>query len=173
MIQPPFMVKKGHRCDFLVIGAGIAGASIAYRLSGQGKVLLLEMEGQPGYHSTGRSAALFAESYGNRVIRALTKVSGEFFRNPPAGFADHPLVLPRGVLMLAREDQLEKLQIFFQEIQELCPTVKWLEQQETLEMVSSLRKDYLASAVLEPESQDIEVDVLHQGFLRGIRNSGG
>ncbi|MBI13974.1 MAG: FAD-dependent oxidoreductase [Deltaproteobacteria bacterium] len=167
------MVKKGHRCDFLVIGAGIAGASIAYRLSGQGKVLLLEMEEQPGYHSTGRSAALFAESYGNRVIRALTTVSGEFFRNPPAGFADHPLILPRGVLMLAREDQLEKLQIFFHEIQELCPTVKWLEQQETLELVSSLRKDYFASAVLEPESQDIDVDVLHQGFLRGIRNSGG
>ena len=100
------MVKTGQRCDFLVIGAGIAGASIAYRLSGQGQVLLLEMEEQPGYHSTGRSAALFAKSYDNRVIRALTKASGEFFRNPPAGFADHPLVLPRGVLMLAREDHV-------------------------------------------------------------------
>ena len=78
------MVKKVHQCDFLVIGAGIAGVSIAYRLSGQGKVLLLEMEEQPGYHSTGRSAALFAKSYGNRVIRALTTASGEFFNNPPA-----------------------------------------------------------------------------------------
>ena len=48
--------------DFLIVGAGIAGASVAYHLAAHGKVLLLEMEEQPGYHSTGRSAALYAES---------------------------------------------------------------------------------------------------------------
>ena len=110
------MVKKGHRCDFLVIGAGIAGASIAYRLSGQGPGPIVGDGGATWISFNGSFCSFFSESYGNRVIRALTTVSGEFFRNSPAGFADHPLILPRGVLMLAREDQLEKLQIFYHKI---------------------------------------------------------
>ena len=73
-----------QKTDFLIVGAGIAGASVAYHLAAHGKVLLLEIEEQPGYHSTGRSAALYAESYGNRTIRALTKASGDFIKNPPS-----------------------------------------------------------------------------------------
>ena len=88
----------------MIVGADIPGASVAYHLAAHGKVLLLEMEENPGYHSTGRSAALYAESYGNRTIRALTTASGDFFKNPPSGFTEHPLINPRGVLMLAREN---------------------------------------------------------------------
>ena len=113
-----------QKTDFLIVGAGIAGASVAYHLASHGKVLLLEMEEQPGYHSTGRSAALYAESYGNRTIRALTTASGDFFKNPPSGFSEHPLINPRGVLMLAREDQLKNLEQFYYETQELCPNVQ-------------------------------------------------
>jgi len=60
--------------DFIVIGAGIAGASAAYALAEHGRVLVLERESQPGYHTTGRSAALFTENYGNRTIRRLERV---------------------------------------------------------------------------------------------------
>lgn len=64
--------------DFAVVGAGIAGASAAYRLAPHASVALLEREGQPGYHSTGRSAAMFMESYGTPAIRALTRASRAF-----------------------------------------------------------------------------------------------
>ena len=67
-----------ERLDFVVIGAGIAGASAAYRLVQHGKTALLDMEAQPGYHSTGRSAAQFTELYGNRPIRALVRLSKDF-----------------------------------------------------------------------------------------------
>ena len=60
------------RYDFIVVGAGIAGASLAYQLAPHARVALLERESQPGYHSTGRSAALFLETYGTPMIRALT-----------------------------------------------------------------------------------------------------
>ena len=85
-----------EEADFLVVGAGIAGASVGYWLARNAKVIVLERESQPGYHSTGRSAALFSETYGNFAIRAITVSSGDFFDSPPPGFADHALVSPRG-----------------------------------------------------------------------------
>ena len=91
--------------DYLVIGAGIAGASVAYWLAPHGRVVLLERESQPGYHSTGRSAALFMESYGPVQVRALTMASRSFLANPPAGFAEHPLLTPRGAMMVAAPGQ--------------------------------------------------------------------
>lgn len=92
-------------CDFLIIGGGIAGASAAYEPS-RGRVVLLEREAQPGYHSTGRSAALYTETYGNAVIRALTVGSRPFYDAAVAsGFAEHPVLTPRGVVLVGRNDQ--------------------------------------------------------------------
>src|ERR1700733_16276021 len=89
-------------CDFLVCGAGIAGASIAAELAGGASVVVAEREDVAGYHTTGRSAALYVASYGNAAIRALTAASRAFFDASPAGFADHPLLTPRGGLHVGR-----------------------------------------------------------------------
>jgi len=97
------------RADVLVIGAGMAGASIASELSRDRRVVLLEMEEQAGYHTTGRSAAVFAEGYGNRIVRALTRASRPFLERPPAGFVDHALLVPRGWMFVGRTDQLALL----------------------------------------------------------------
>ena len=99
----------GHQADFLVVGGGIAGASLGYWLARHGRVILLEREAQPGYHSTGRSAALFAESYGPRQVRALTLASRAFFDRPPEGFAEVPILSPRGALLVATPQQAELL----------------------------------------------------------------
>ena len=96
--------------DVAVIGAGIAGASLAYRLAGERSVLLLERESQPGYHATGRSAAMFMESYGPPAVRALTRASRAFYEHPPSGFGEAPLLTPRGVLYLATHGQEGLLQ---------------------------------------------------------------
>lgn len=95
--------------DVIVVGAGIAGASIGYFLSRRARVLLLERESQPGYHTTGRSAALFAESYGTPQVRALTLASRAFFEGPPDGFADHPLLGDRGALFVGTSEQKDEL----------------------------------------------------------------
>jgi glycine/D-amino acid oxidase-like deaminating enzyme len=95
--------------DFIVIGAGIAGASIAAHLAQRGRVLLLEGETQPGYHTTGRSAALYSTIYGNAPVRALSRASREFLFAPPPGFADAPLVHPRPTLFFAGQGQLALL----------------------------------------------------------------
>ena len=74
--------------DAIVIGAGIAGTSVAYFLSNHAKVVVLERESQAGLHSTGRSAALFSETYGSSQVRTLTRASRSFFERPPRGFVE-------------------------------------------------------------------------------------
>src|SRR5689334_10065235 len=92
-------------CDVAIIGAGIAGASLGWRLAGQCSVLVLERETQPGYHSTGRSAALFMETYGPPAVRALTRASRAFYEQPPEGFTTDPIISPRGVMYVATPGQ--------------------------------------------------------------------
>ena len=91
--------------DFVVIGAGMAGASVAYRLAPNASVVLCERESQPGYHTTGRSAAMFMESYGPPGVRALTRASRTFYESPPLEFFDQKLLKPRGAVYVARMDQ--------------------------------------------------------------------
>ncbi len=161
------------RYDFAIIGAGIAGASAGYELTAAGSTLLLERETQPGYHSTGRSAALFTETYGNGVIRALAVASRRFLETPPPGFADHPLLAPRGVLMIARADQRRSFELALGEARRIAPAVRPVDRAGALGLCSILRPDYLDRAFLEPDARDMDVHAIHQGFLRGFRTRGG
>src|SRR5215472_18528976 len=103
-------------CDFLVIGAGIAGASIACELARDAKVMIAEQEERAGYHTSGRSAAMYIRSYGAPPVRALTAASRAFFDHPPGEFADYPLLNPRACLTIAREDQSAALDALAEEI---------------------------------------------------------
>ena len=91
--------------DIIVIGAGIAGASIAAHLAETKRVLILEMEDRPGFHTTGRSAATFEPNYGPPPMLAFTRASNAFFENPPRGFTDGPLLVPRSSLFFEAEGQ--------------------------------------------------------------------
>ncbi len=159
--------------DIVIIGGGVAGAAAGFALASRRRVVLLERENQPGYHSTGRSAALFTEAYGNRAIRALTRASRAFFMAPPAGFAEHPLLTPRGTMIIARADQRERFEQSFADAHALVPTVRRITAEEALRLVPVLRPDYVAHAHLEPEAMDIDVHAVHRGYLRGITAHGG
>ena len=159
-------------CDFLVIGAGIAGASAAWALAEHGSVVVLERETSAGYHTTGRSAAQFLESYGNLSTRCLTRGGRPFFESPPDGFTDMPLLSPRAAMFFAREDQLDTLHALHATVSALTPEVALIDAKEACEFVPAMRIDYVAEAMLEPDSMDIDVNALHQGFLRGARRRG-
>ena len=159
--------------DFAIIGAGIAGASVAWQLAGQASVLLLERESQPGYHTTGRSAALFMETYGTPQIRALTRASRAFFEQPPPGFCDSPILSPRGVLFVAAPDQLDQLESTWQELHVHSPSLQRLSPAEMLERAPCLRLEALGGGLAESGAADMDVHGLHQGYLRGLRQRGG
>ena len=162
-----------HQADFLILGGGIAGASVGFFLAPHGPTVLLERESQPGYHSTGRSAALFLESYGTPQVRALTRASRAFFESPPAGFAEHPLLGPRGSLMVAAPGQEEELQAHWDLLRAMAPDARRLDPQEALDLVPVLRRERLIGGVLEPGAMDMDVHAIHQGYLRGLRRAGG
>jgi D-arginine dehydrogenase len=159
--------------DIAVIGAGIAGASLASLLAPYRSVLLLERESQPGYHSTGRSAAMFMESYGPPAVRALTRASRSFYTSPPAGFADHPLLTPRGTLYLAAPGQEQALARAYAHLAASCPGLQQLGRDECLERVACLRPQRVLGAMLDVASMDIDVHGLHQGYLKRLRQHGG
>lgn len=161
------------KSDYLIIGAGIAGASIAYWLGPHARVTMLERESQPGYHSTGRSAALFMESYGPPQVRALTCASRAFLENPPAGFSDHPILSPRGAMMVAAHGQQEMLDEQDAIVRSVSALAQRLDAAGACGLVPVLRREQVLGAVYEPDASDIDVHSLHQGYLRGFRAAGG
>src|SRR5882757_10453920 len=132
--------------DFIVIGAGIAGVSIAYELARSGCVCLIEGESRPGFHSTSRSAALFAPSYGGREIRAITRASRAFFDRPPPGFCEHPLLTVRNCLYIARADQGDRLDQMVEDIRASGGSVALVGKAQAMALVPLLRDSYLTKA---------------------------
>ncbi len=159
--------------DFLVIGGGIAAASIGASLAGRGRVVLLERESQPGYHSTGRSAALFMESYGTPQVRALTMASRAFLQHPPEGFAAAPVLSPRGVLMVGAVGQEAELDSHWQVLRSVTDDARRLSADEACKVVPVLRRGLVAGGLYEPGALDIDVHALHHGYLRQLRRQGG
>jgi D-arginine dehydrogenase len=159
--------------DVAIVGAGIAGASLAYRLAPQRRVVLLERESQPGYHSTGRSAAMFMESYGPPMVRALTRASRAFYLQPPAGFTEQPILAPRGALYVAEPGQADLLQAMREELLATGCEVETLDAAATLAKAPCLRPDRVLGALFDADARDVDVAALHQGFLRGMRRAGG
>jgi D-arginine dehydrogenase len=159
-------------CDVLVVGAGIAGASIAAELAAHASLVVAEREDVAGYHTTGRSAALYIASYGNASIRALTAASRAFFDAPPEGFAEHPLLTPRGCLHIANTAQLPRLKALFTELSATGVPVERLDAAAVLARVSVLRPEAIAGGVYEPSAADIDVAALHAGYLRQARARG-
>lgn len=158
--------------DFLVIGGGISGASAAYELAETGTVLVLEGETSLGYHSTGRSAALFTRNYGGAVVRRINALSAPFFAAPPDGFCDGPLLSPRGALTVADDASLDQMPELLR-LSEPGEEIVAIPPSEALAMAPYLRPERIAAAIFEANVADIDVAGLHQGYLKGLARRGG
>ena len=165
------MAGTATHFDVIVLGAGMAGASVAAELAPHRRVLLLELEDQPGRHTTGRSAAMFFESYGNATVRGLTRASRAFLEQPPEGFADVPLMSPRAALFVAGPEAAPRLQDMLGSFQE-GTGLKPLPREEALRQVPILRPEAVAAAALDDSGRDMEVAAILQGYLRLLRRAG-
>ncbi|MGH6859166.1 MAG: NAD(P)/FAD-dependent oxidoreductase [Phyllobacterium sp.] len=148
--------------DVLVIGAGIAGAGVAAQLADTHSVAIIERESQPGYHSTGRSAAIFIPNYGNDVIRGLNRASAPMFEQRDLDLFPQPLLTPRGSLTVADDAGVEACETFVRN----GTGVVAIDVDHAISLVPILSRDYVKAAAFQEEAQDIDVNALHQGWLR-------
>jgi D-arginine dehydrogenase len=150
--------------DIAVVGAGMAGASIAAELAPHARVLLLEGEDRPGYHATGRSAAFWEECYGGPEVVPLTLASGPFLR-------EHGMLSPRGALYIGRHRDETAIDGFMQRFAPSGVTIRRLGRTELEARIPGIRPDW-AHAVDEPACADIDVAALHQLYLARAREAG-
>ena len=155
--------------DFIVIGAGIAGASVAAHLAAKASVLILEMEERPGYHTTGRSAAAYEPNYGPRPFWALTLSGLAFYKNPPADFSDRPIFSRRGTLVIEAKGQEE----FSQHFLKPGANLREVSVDEMLALIPVLRRDYANRGFYDDGTGDLDVDLLHRGYLKWFKQRGG
>ncbi|MDQ7247351.1 NAD(P)/FAD-dependent oxidoreductase [Dongia sedimenti] len=159
-------------CDFLVIGAGVSGAAAASELAALGSTILLEMEDQPGYHSSGRSAALYTPNYGPAMVREICQAAGAFFDAPPPGFAEHPLLTPRGALTLGIDDPEGAIDALLKDAPPAHP-IEEISLERAIELCPLIRPGVFRRAIYEPGVRDMDAAAIHQGYLRGFKARDG
>ena len=149
--------------DVIIVGGGIAGASLGAQIAAKRRTLILEAEDQCGYHATGRSAAFYLESYGGPDVAKLTLASQHFLAEPPKEFSDRGFLRVRGDLHLTRD-----------ELPELPATVesRVVERPELERLIPGVKPQW-QRALFEPTCADIDVAGLHGAYLRKFKRSGG
>jgi D-arginine dehydrogenase len=158
-----------EQCDFLVVGAGIAGASVAAHVAATHRVIIIDMEASAGYHTTSRSAASYEPNYGPPPMLAFTRASKAFFDHPPTGFADGALLVPRASLFLEAEGQAAHTATLLANaaaLEEITPAA-------ATSMLPALRPAYAKRAFLDRHTADMDVDLIHSGYLRLFKARGG
>ena len=151
--------------DVVIIGAGIAGTSLAAAIGAEKSVLLLEAESMAGYHSTGRSAAFWSETYGGPAIQPLTSASGPFLLSPPPDFSETSLLRPRGALHLGQKSDAAAAGHMLNDFARSGVALEKLDVADVSQRITGLRSGW-TEALWEPDCCDIDVGGLHAGYLK-------
>lgn len=157
--------------DIAIVGAGIAGASLAAELAPHASVVLLEAEERPGYHATGRSAAFWDETYGGPGVQPLTTASGEWLRSPPPAFGGESFLSPRGAITIARAEDVPLLESLVEEFEGSGVVLEWCGRAALEDYCPAIRPEWVRGLAL-PSCADIDVAGLHQAYLREARRQG-
>lgn len=154
--------------DVAIIGAGIAGASIASEIGAHRSVLLLEAEDQPGYHATGRSAAFWTETYGGPLVQPLTSASRDFLENPPREFSETSFLSKRGAINISRDEEAHLAEKFVADFADSEVAMEFWNPDQMRALLPNLKEGW-SNAVYEPDCCDIDVAALHAAYLKDAK----
>ncbi len=160
--------------EVIIIGCGIAGASLAYFLAKRGltDILIIEKEEQPGYHSTGRSAAVLVEFDLVPSILQLKLLGAKFLRNPPDGFSEYPLLQQSGLLLMLQGQLWESVQQMVPGLRQAGTVVKLLSQEEVVSMIPAVSLENFDGGLLLPEDGHLDVNELLWSYIRHAKQRG-
>lgn len=156
----------------VILGGGIAGVALAWRLAAKSRVVLLEREQGLGYHATGRSAAEWSLVHAEGLTRSMTAASTEFFNAPPPGFSDLPVLRPRGNVVYARPGEGAALAALLTHARQIQPGVKEIAPRTAAVRAPFLDPSALEAAFWDPLNGEIEVDALMTGCRRAAAGAG-
>ncbi|MBL8590774.1 MAG: FAD-binding oxidoreductase [Methylobacteriaceae bacterium] len=157
--------------DVIIIGAGASGAGLAFHLAARRRVLMLEAESAPGYHSTGRSAALYTPNIGPPPVRAINQAGSAFFASPPEGLAQAPLLTRRGGLTIARPGAEARLAATLA-LSSAAHPVRAIDAAAARALAPFVRPEQIGAAAYEPGVMDMDVAAIHQLYLRSAKRDG-
>lgn len=157
--------------DVLIVGAGIAGASLAAALAPYRSVLMIEAEDVPGYHATGRSAAFWHETYGGPAVQPLSAASFGLLRDPPPDFSDRSFLSPRAALNLGHRSEAAAVDAFTHEFAAKGVDIQRISGAEVARIVPGIRAGW-SEAAYEGACSDIDVGALHAAYLRAAKRAG-
>jgi D-arginine dehydrogenase len=158
--------------DVAIIGAGIAGASLAAEIAQSRRVAIVEAEPIPGLHSTGRSAALFTTAYEGSLVRRLTLASRGALQVPRPEISNTSLLRPRACLYVGRAEQATEIETLHREFVPHCSQLRIVRNAELERLASFLRPGYASIGLLDPDAADIDVAAFHRGCLRAAKAAG-
>lgn len=170
--SPAPMPDAASRFDVLIVGGGIAGASLGAELAEYGSVAVIEAEDQPGYHATGRSVAFWAETYGGPMVQPLTSASGPLLANPDPAFSQMSFLSARGALHVGTEQDRDKRQAMIDTYAGAGVEFHEMDAGQLRQRISGLREDYVLG-LAEPSTADIDVAALHAAYIAKLRRKGG
>ncbi|WP_267395216.1 FAD-dependent oxidoreductase [Sphingomonas sp. GC_Shp_1] len=147
--------------DIAIVGAGMAGASLAAALGARARVLMLEAEDQPGYHATGRSAAFWSETYGGPGVQPLTSASESALRE--GGF-----LAPLGSVQIGRASDAARIDAF---LASFARSSVPLARVDPAAYIPGLKPDWTLG-ISEPTCAYIDVAALHAFYLANARRAG-
>jgi D-arginine dehydrogenase len=157
--------------DVLIVGAGIAGASLAAALAPHRRVLIIEAEEAPGYHATGRSAAFWHETYGGSGVQPLSIASFDLLSDPPRDFSDHGFLSPRTALNIARGSAAASVDAFTAHFSSRGVPIERMTGRVIERLVPGIRPEW-SEAAYEASCSDIDVGALHAAYLRAAARGG-
>lgn len=161
--------------DVLVIGGGIAGMSLAAKISGRAGTVVLERESALGYHSSGRSATFYHFGIGNDAVRGLTAASSQFFESPPPQYGADELWHAKAALFISDEARRPQLESLAREMERFTDTIQRVGPDEMLQIVPVLRTgaEGIVAGLLDTAGRKLDANALLQANHRALRNAGG
>ena len=157
--------------DFLIVGSGMAGASVAAEIAAHASTMIVEAEDMPGRHATGRSAAFYDETYGGPGVQPLTTASGPLLTNPATDMGGQSFLRKRGGILLARSGDVDLLSAMEAEFAATPVAMQRMDRAALEAEIIGLRSAWVAGLQL-PGCEDIDVARLHQAYLSLAKRRG-